>query len=150
MRKTMGVQDLFLSPAARPDKEVAVPLPPRRTRWTTTIVVLVALLWVSPAAADPFVATWDVAPSTFPDAPPPSPFYDCPGWGGGGLICAWLWDQGLEISSKTFLPMYGDGGPFYDAFGTDPPLESDIAVGGGDLGIVAKCLPGLGPCINTF
>ena len=93
-----------------------------------------------------YTATWTAAANAG-DPPAPSPFYDCPGWAGGGLICQWIWDQGLEVSSLTALPMYGDDGPFYDALGTPLPVGPG---GGYVLGIRVNCRPGLEPCINTF
>ena len=130
-----------------------MPLPLRRMRWLA-MVALLGLLWVSPAAATSFTATWNVVPNTPPPPapPPPSPFYDCPTWGGGGLICNWLWDQGLEVSDTSpFLPMYGDSGPFFDAFGDDQlPLESEVTAFSSLLQIVPKCLAGIDPCFDTF
>ena len=129
--------------------------PHRGARWMSVIALLVGALWVSPATAAPFTATWNVVPSTYPAAPPPSPFYDCTDWGAGGLFCDWLWDQGLEVSkvSSVPFPMYGDSGPFYDAFGLIPPLESEIGTGiGGDgyLTINTSCRAGLDPCFLAF
>ena len=120
---------------------------------TSHLLLVVALLvgpsWVAPVAADTFTATWDY--NLKAEVPDPSPFYDCGSVGAGGLICAWLWDQGLEVSDNlSNLPMYGDGGPFFDAFGFDLPLESDVTVGGGLLRIVPKCLDGIQPCFDTF
>jgi hypothetical protein len=128
-----------------------MPLPHRRTRWMSLIALLVGLLWASPATATPFIATWNNVPNTV-DPPPPSPFYDCPVWGGGGLICDWIWDQGLEVKAGPGgfgLPMYGDGGPFFDALGLDVPFESELT-GGGYLAIDTNCRVGLVPCIHTF
>ena len=69
---------------------------------------------------------------------------------GETLICRWLWEQGLEISSNTSLPMYGDGAPYYDAYGIrDLPIESDLP-DAGLLRIVAACRDGKKPCFSTF
>jgi len=70
-------------------------------------------------------------------------------FGGGGLICGYLWQSGLEISSDTDLPLYGDGGPSYDAYGTDLPLESDLP-DSGLLSIDVACRVGHAPCFKTF
>ena len=119
-----------------------------RLTWISMIALLVGPLWTSPAAAS-FIATWNVVPHTNPPTlPPPSAQYDCPTWAGGGLICDFLWDQGLDVSSQTFLPMYGDSGPFYDAHGTSLPFASNLD--SGVLKIDANCRTGLDPCIDTF
>ena len=125
----------------------------RRTRWMSLIALLVGLLWAPPATAAPFTATWHVVPGPFSTPPPPSPFYDCPTWSGGGLICHWIWDQGLEVTVSTgaLPPMYGDYNPFYDAYGLHPPFESELTGNdGGYLAIDTNCRPGLDPCIHTF
>ena len=112
--------------------------------------LLVGLAVAPPAEGAPITvtltATWRAADHAG-DPPAPSPFYDCPGWAGGGLICRWIWDQGLEVRSLTFLPMYGDSGPFYDAFGVNLPVGPS---GSGVLGIEVSCLTGLQPCFQTF
>jgi hypothetical protein len=119
------------------------------------IAVLLVVGWTAPAAADTFTATWDfhLQGGEVPD-PNPTPFYDCDEVFSGGLFCSWLWEQGLEVTSTTALPLYGDGGPFYDAFGDELPFESDIPQGGGFgaglLQIAPACRPGLSPCFETF
>jgi hypothetical protein len=115
------------------------------------LALLVGLLWASPATATPFTARWDNVPITYPDPPPPSPFYDCSGRFLGDLICQWIWDQGLEVKAVSEAPprMYGEGGPFYDAYGLDPPFESELP-DVGYLEIDANCRPGLDPCLHTF
>jgi hypothetical protein len=122
----------------------------RTLRVLVTVAVLIGLSWSAPASAEQFTATWSHVPTTPPVPPPPSPFYDCPTWGGGGLICERIWDQGLEISSSASLPMYGDFGPFFDAFGFRLPLESEIGFDSGLFQIVPECLPGIEPCFETF
>jgi len=125
-------------------------------RYRTTFLALLlsfAVLWTAPATAAPFTATWDYGPfDPYADEQPPSPFYDCSDWGAGGLFCSWLWDQGLEVSSAVFNgpTMYGDVGPFYDAYSFDLPIKSSISSGDALLQIVPKCLPGLEPCFDTF
>jgi hypothetical protein len=120
---------------------------------TSCVLLVVTLLvgpsWVAPAAADTFTATWDYHLGGG-DVPDPSPFYDCDFVGSGGLICGWLWDKGLEVTDISFGPLYGDGGPYFDAFGFELPLESDIGFGDGLLRIVPKCLDGFNPCFDTF
>jgi hypothetical protein len=136
----------------RPDdtetQEVVVPFQNRTAPWVLIFTVLVGLAPVSPAAAAPFTATWDFD-FDFPTVPDESPLYDCPSWGAGGLICRFLWDQGLTVSGVS-LRMYGDGGPFVDAFGAALPVESDISAGSGLFRIVPQCLVGLQPCFDTF
>ena len=122
----------------------------RTSRVLLVVTLLVGPSWVAPAAADTFTATWDydLRGGVVPD---PSPFYDCDFVGSGGLICNWLWDQGLEVrDNPPNSPMYGDGGPFFDAFGFHLPLESDVSAGDGLLRIVPKCLAGIQPCFDTF
>jgi hypothetical protein len=120
---------------------------------TSRVLLLVALLvgpsWVAPVAAETFTATWDYRLSGG-KVPEPSPFYNCGFVGSGGLICHWLWDQGLEVSDITFGPLYGNGGPYFDAFGFQLPLESDLRNEPGLLQIVPKCLDGFQPCFDTF
>jgi hypothetical protein len=129
-----------------------------RARWMSPIALLVGLLWASPAIAIPFTATWHVpAVPGSGDPPPPSPFYDCPTWSAGELVCHWIWDQGLEVKAgteATFPRIFGDGNPYYDATGEHPPFESELT--GDDWGyrgyleIDANCRAGLFPCIHTF
>ena len=121
----------------------------RTSRLLFVVTLLVGPSWVAPAAAETFTATWDYHLDGG-DVPDPSPFYDCGSVGAGGLICNWLWDQGLEVSAISFGPLYGDGGPFFDAFGFGLPLESDIGFGDGLLRIVPRCLDGIQPCFDTF
>jgi hypothetical protein len=128
-------------------------LPLRKTRALLATAFLSAVLWTAPATAAPFTVTWDFGFSNPFEVPATTPFYDCSaGWGAGGLKCHWLWEQGLEISSATGVPMYGDGGPFYDAAGHDLPFESEIPLGAGAglLKIVPECRAGLEPCFDTF
>jgi hypothetical protein len=120
----------------------------RSARWVSATSLLVGMLWTSPANADLFVATWNHHLHEVPE-PTVTPFWDCRDFGGGGLICAWLWQSGLEISSDTDLPLYGDGGPSYDAYGTELPFESDLP-DSGLLRIVAACRVGQAPCFKTF
>ena len=98
-------------------------LPSRSTRWFTAITLLAGVLWTSPAAAELFETDWYYPTGGEVPDPNPTPFWDCP-LVGESLICSWLWEQGLEISSNTQLPMYGDGAPLYDAIGTNLPIES--------------------------
>ena len=78
--------------------------PLRTIRWVA-VLALLGLPGVSPAAATPFTATWDVAPITPPNPPPLSPLYDCPTWDAGGLLCAWLWGQGNRLTfDATAVP----------------------------------------------
>jgi hypothetical protein len=109
--------------------------------------VLFAVLWTSPVSASPFTVSW--AGFDFirdADEQPPSPFYDCFGWSAGGLHCEWLWESGLKVSKSPGyeLPMYGDGGPFYDLYGID---VTDFLP---DFSIQAECLAGIAPCFHTF
>jgi len=124
-------------------------LPSRHARSFAAIILLAGVLWTSPAAAERFETDWNhFTQGEVPD-PNPTPFWDCPFVGSGGLICSWLWSQGLEISSNTGLPMYGDGAPFLDAHGNDLPLESELP-DAGLLRIVAACRDGMKPCFSTF
>ena len=68
-----------------------------------------------------------------------------------GQGCSWLWEQGLEISSNTSLPMYGDGAPLLRPVPgiRDLPLESDLP-DSGLLRIVAACRDSKRPCFSTF
>ena len=123
-------------------------LPSRHTRWFAAITLLAGVLWTSPAAAELFETDWThLTHGEVPD-PNPTPFWDCP-FVGESLICSWLWSQGLEISSNTELPMYGDGAPFFDAHGNDLPLESELP-DAGLLRIIAACRDGMKPCFSTF
>ena len=121
---------------------------PRRTSCLAAVVILVGVTWTSPANAALFEATWNhhLNAGEVPD-PNPTAFWDCNFVGAGGLICAWLWDSGLEISSNTELPMYSD--VFYDAYGSQLPIESFLP-DTGLLRIVPECRDGLDPCFSTF
>ena len=119
----------------------------RTSRVLLVVTLLVGLSWVAPAAAETFTATWDYGLRS--EIPDPSPFYDCDFVGSGGLICDWLWDQGLEVSSPSY-PMYANPTPYFDAYGFRLPLESEIGGGDGLLRIVPKCLAGIQPCFDTF
>lgn len=128
----------------------------RTMRCVQALAVLLFAGWTPPASADTFTATWNfhLQGGDIPD-PNPTPFYDCP-FMGESLICDWLWDQGLELSSATPLPLYGDSGAFYDAFGSGLPLASEIShgtefgFGDGLLQVVPACRPGLQPCFAAF
>ena len=118
----------------------------RTASCVTVIVVLLACAWPTASHASEFTAVWSgVVPSAQPnEIPPASPFYDCPTWGGGGLICDFIWDEGLELRREGF-PIYGDSTPpFYDGFG------NNTGIGSGDVTINAVCLPGVAPCFDTF
>ena len=122
----------------------------RTSRVLLVVTLLIGTSWVAPAAAETFTATWDydLRGGQVPD---PSPFYSCGFVGSGGLICNWLWEQGLEINdADTNFPMYGDGGPYFDAYGLDLPFESGADSGDALLRIVPKCLDGIQPCFDTF
>lgn len=121
------------------------------TRLPAAAAFVLGLLFALPAGAAPLTATWRVVPHTQPPVlPDPSPRYDCDLWAAGGLICEFLWDEGLELRSETGLPLYGDGEPFYDAFGFDPPFKSDISPFDQLLSISSSCRAGLEPCFDTF
>jgi hypothetical protein len=127
-------------------------LPSRKLRYLPAMAVLLIVGWTVPATAAPFTVTWNYGPFD-PDAedPPPSPFYDCHGWGEAGPFCGWFWEQGLEVSAPFHgPPMYAGWGPYYDAYGFDLPLASEMSPGDALFQIVPKCLPGLQPCFDTF
>lgn len=122
----------------------------RSARWLSAVAVVIAVSLPSTADGTVFRVDWDYGLSGFePPDPNPTAFWDCPGVTGAGLICASLWEQGLEVSSTNDLPMYGDVGPFYDAFGVDLPLESDLP-DSDLLSITAVCRAGESPCFSTF
>jgi len=117
----------------------------RTSRALLVVMLLVGPAWAAPAAAETFTANWTFY--TGGKVPAPSPFYDCDFMGSGGLICQWIWSQGLRLSDNPpNFPMYGDGAPYFDAYGFDLPLESEAS--GALLQIVPKCLGGI--CFGTF
>ena len=120
----------------------------RSARWLWAVALVICLFSPSPAAATLFKSDWYFRFEGIPE-PATTPFWDCPDIAGGGLICSYLWEQGLEVSSNTDLPMYGDAGPFYDSYGVDLPLKRDLP-DSGLLQIVAACRDGESPCFRTF
>lgn len=115
---------------------------PRSARWLSAIALVMAVSSPSTAEAALFEVDWDFDLGFDTPDPNPTAFWDCPGAAAGGLICRYLWEQGLEVRSNNDLPMYDAGGPFYDAFGVD---LSDAL-----LRIEASCRDGEAPCFKTF
>ena len=99
------------------------------------------MLWTAPANAEVFTATWYYDFNSY--EADPSPFYDCSHMGAQGMICQWLWDEGLEVSAPGVPRMYAGPGPFVDAYGWDLPLNDVFQ-------IVPKCIAGFDPCFDRF
>ena len=114
--------------------------PRRNTRWLPAIALLFGVLWTAPASAEVFTATWYYQFDSEEAAP--SPLYDCSHMGAQGMICYWLWDEGLEVSAPWVPRMYAGPGPFVDAYGWDLPLDV--------FQIVPKCIAGFDPCFDSF
>ena len=122
----------------------------RKAPWFSVVALLVGVMWTSPAAAALYESHWNflLASDKIPD-PNPTPFWDCPTVAADGLICSYLWGLGIEVSSNTALPMYGDGGPRYDEFGVPLPLESELPLPG-LLRLAPACRDGMSPCFKVF